>query len=73
MIAVDLCFESKFIVLMYEISKRNAIPIIGLLDDFYRVVRTLHLMILCHRLTIALKRYLLLLHILHRKISIDKQ
>jgi len=59
MFTVDLSLEAKFIVLMYEIGKRNAMPIIGFFDDIYRIIRTLHPLILCHRLTIALKRYLL--------------
>lgn len=67
MIAVDLRLEEKFIVLIYEISKGNAMPIIGLFDDLYRIVWTFLQMILRHRLTIALKRYLLLLHMLHRE------
>ena len=67
MIAVDLRLEEKFIVLIYEISKGNAMPIIGLFDDLYRIVWTFLQMILRHRLTIALKRYLLLLQMLHRE------
>ncbi len=67
MIAVDLRLEEKSIVLMYEISKGNAMPIIGLFDDLYRIVWTFLQMILRHRLTIALKRYLLLLHMLLEK------